>query len=142
MTVPADAFRDPSKPPDARQLAALLGPADRLWRLFTGELRAAWAPLADEWSFSKALGWTLRLKQPKRVLVYVTPERSRFLASVVLGEKACKTIADAGVPAAILALIEAAPKYAEGRGVRIPVRTKADVDAVLKIVAIKASTSK
>lgn len=105
-------------------------------------VRVSCGPLVDEWSFSKAFGWTLRLKHPARVLVYLTPGASHFLASFALGENACTAIREAGVPAAVLAIIDAAPKYAEGRGVRIPVRTTADLDAVLKIAALKASTSK
>lgn len=132
------AFHDPSMPPTDRELAAALGAADSLWRRLTHEVRVSCGALVDQWSFSKAFGWTLRLKQPARVLVYLTPSPSHFLASFALGEKACAAIAEAGVPAAILAMIDAAPKHAEGRGVRIPVRTKADLEAVLKIARIKA----
>jgi hypothetical protein len=85
---------------------------------------------------------TLRLKQPARVLVYLTPSHSCFLASFVLGERACRAIREAGIPGGILALIDAAPKYAEGRGVRIPVHTKADLEAVLKITRVKSTTPK
>ena len=138
----AGTFHDPAMPPGDRDLAHALGPADPLWRRFTHHARVSCGPLADEWSFSKAFGWTLRLKQPTRVLVYLTPSPSYFLASFALGERACTAIRKAGVPADILAIIDAAPKYAEGRGVRIPVRTKTDLEAVLKITAIKATTTR
>jgi hypothetical protein len=138
----AGAFHDPSGHPSARDLVAALGRAASLWQRLIHDVQAACGPLASEWSFSKALGWTLRLKQPARVLVYLTPGKSSFLASFALGEKACKAIDQAGVPADILAIIDAAPKYAEGRGVRIPVRTGTDVEAILRIAAIKVSTSK
>jgi hypothetical protein len=141
-TAPAGAFHDPSGPPADRELASALGGADPLWHRFTRDVRVSCGPLVDEWSFSKAFGWTLRLKQPTRVLVYLTPSRSHFLASFALGEKACTALRDADVPSAMLAIIAAAPKYAEGRGVRIPVRTKADLDGVLVIAGIKASTAR
>jgi len=141
VKAPTGAFHDPSAPPTDRDLAAALGAADPLWRRLIDEVRTSCGPLVDQWSFSKAFGWTLRLKQPARVLVYLTPGPSHFLASFALGEKACHAIRDAGVPGPILAIIDAAPKYAEGRGVRIPVRTKIDLDAVLKIAGIKASTT-
>ena len=135
-------LHDSTTVPSDRQLAATLGAAKPLWSRFATEVRGSCGPLTEEWSFSKAFGWTLRLKQPRRVLVYLTPRRSHFLASFVLGERACTAIRETGVPAAILAMIEIAPKYAEGRGVRIPVRTKRDLDAVLKIAGLKASPSK
>jgi hypothetical protein len=140
VKTPAGVFHDPAMPPADSDLAKALGAAESLWRRFTDEMRASCRPLIDEWSFSKAFGWTLRLKQPKRVLVYLTPSRSSFLASFALREKACTAIRRAGVPAAVLALIDAAPKYAEGRGVRIPVRTTTDLEGVLKIARIKAAT--
>jgi len=139
---PAGALRDPSAPPADRELAAALGASEPLWRRLTRELRVAHGPLADAWSFSTTSGWTLRVKQPARVLVYLTPSRSHFLASFALGEKACAAARDAGVPAAILAIIDAAPRYAEGRGVRIPVRTTADLEGVLRIAAIKVATTR
>jgi hypothetical protein len=139
---PAGAFHDPSAPPADRDLAAALGAADALWRRFIHDVRVSCGPLVDQWSFSKAFGWTLRLKQPARVLVYLRPGQAHFLASFALGEKACRAIRDAGVPASMLALIDAAPKFAEGRGVRIPVRTKTDLEGVLKIAGIKAATGR
>jgi hypothetical protein len=42
----------------------------------------------------------------------------------------------------MLAIIDAAPRYAEGRGVRIPVRTNADLEGVLTIADLKASTTR
>jgi len=135
-------FHEPSMPPATADLAAALGAAHPHWRRFTDDVHLSCGPLVDEWSFSRAFGWTLRLKQPARVLVYLTPCASHFLASFVLGEGAYKAIRRSGGPAAIMALIDAAPKYAEGRGVRIPVRTKADLECVLKIAGIKASNAK
>ena len=67
---------------------------------------------------------------------------SPFCGVVPLGEKACAAAREAGIPAAVLAVIDAAPKYAEGRGVRISVRTKADLEGVLVIAAVKISTSR
>jgi len=136
------AFQDPSTPPAERELAAALGAADPLWRRFTRSVRVSCGPLVDEWSFSKAFGWTLRLKQPGRVLVYLTPCESGFLASFALGEKACLAARDAKIPAVMLSIIDAAPRYSEGRGVRIPVRTISDLDGVLTIADIKASTTR
>ena len=96
--------------------------------------------MIEEWNFSgKAYGWSFRLKQKKRTLVYMTPCRGYFLASFALGEKACLAAHAAGLPAPVLAIIDGAPKYAEGRGVRIPVRSRRDVDNVECLVAIKAA---
>jgi hypothetical protein len=45
----------------------------------------------------------------------------------------------AELPAAWLTTIDAAPKYAEGRGVRIPVQRKSDVANIEKLAAVKVA---
>jgi hypothetical protein len=134
------AFEDKKIPPDEPSLAATLGRVSGLWRHLVESLQAEHGPLREEWHFSGAsFGWSFRLKQPKRVLVYLTPCRGHFLASFALGERACAAAQTVGLPAAVLALIEVAPRYAEGRGVRIPVRRRCDVEAVRTLAAIKHS---
>ena len=103
-------------------------------------MQEAYGPLTEEWNFAgKAFGWSFRLSQPKRVFVYMTPCRAHFLASFVLGEKACQAAHAARLPPQVLALIDGATKYAEGRGLRIPVRAKRDLDVVEALAAIKAA---
>jgi hypothetical protein len=74
------------------------------------------------------------------VIVYLTPCAGHFLASFALGERAVRAIREAGLPAVMLSLIEAAPRYAEGRGVRIPVRTAKDVKSIRALAAIKLAS--
>jgi hypothetical protein len=61
------------------------------------------------------------------------------LASFVLGEKAVKAAYESDLPASVLSVIGAARKYAEGRGVRIEVRSAMDVRAVETLAMIKMS---
>ena len=134
------AFDDKATPPGERALADMLGRTHALWASLQVDLQRAYGPLIEEWNFSgAAYGWSFRLKQKKRALVYMTPCRAHFLASFVLGDKACRSAQAAGLPAAVLALIEAAPRYAEGRGVRVPVRTRKDLASVRSLAAIKAA---
>ena len=67
----------------------------------------------------------------------MTPCEGRFLASFALGEKAVAAARAAKPSAAVLAVLEAAPRYAEGRGVRFQVRTLALARQIAKLVAIK-----
>jgi len=95
-------------------------------------------PLQEEWAFAGAkFGWSQRLKRGKRVIIYLTPCKAHFLASFALGEKACAAARDADLPVRIQSLLADAPKYAEGRGVRIPVRTERDTKAIRILAAIK-----
>jgi hypothetical protein len=40
----------------------------------------------------------------------------------------------------VLEAIDAAPRYAEGRGVRLPVRTAGDVREIVRLADIKMAT--
>jgi len=133
-------FDDKASPPTDKALDAALGRSGKLWIRLRKDLEEAHGPLTEEWNFSgAAFGWSFRLKKKKRIIVYMTPCRSHFLASFALGEKACRAAHAAGLPAPVLALIEDAPKYAEGRGVRIAVRSRSDLDSVESLVAIKVA---
>lgn len=135
------AFADKAVPPTDRTLAVMLGRAARLWDRLIADLDAAHGPLIQEWNYSgAAYGWSFRLKKAARAIVYMTPCEKHFLASFALGEKACAAARAGGLPASLMAAIDAAPKYAEGRGVRIPVRTARDVAGVERLAAIKVAT--
>jgi hypothetical protein len=134
------ALVDKAAQPDRDTLADALGPTAGLWSDLIDSLHAAHDPLVEVWTYSGvAWGWSLRLKRKKRVLVYLTPGRGHFLASFALGEKACLAAHEHAIAPAMLAIIDAAPKYPEGRGVRITVRRAVDVTHVLQIVALKAA---
>jgi hypothetical protein len=67
----------------------------------------------------------------------MTPCKGYFLASFALGEKAAKAAHESDLPADVLAVIDGAKKYAEGRGVRLEVRSAKDVSHIVTIAAIK-----
>jgi hypothetical protein len=131
-------FDDKHTPPTKESLRDALGKAAPAWTTLKDAVSHDCAPLQEEWAFAgPRFGWSLRLKRGKRVLVYLTPCNGHFLASFALGEKACAAASAARLPARVLDLIASAPKYAEGRGVRIPVRTERDTGAIRTLVAIK-----
>lgn len=133
------AFADQSSRPTPKALARMLGRTSGLWTQLIAHLQAEYGPLVEEWHFGKAYGWSFRLKRQKGALVYLTPRRGHFLASFALGEKACAAAKDAGLPGAIVEILDAAPTYAEGRGVRIPVRTARDRASVETLTALKVN---
>ena len=50
---------------------------------------------------------------------------------------AVKAARASDLPASVIKTIDEAPKYAEGRGVRLEIRNKKDLEAVKAIAAIK-----
>jgi hypothetical protein len=83
------------------------------------------------------IGWSLRLKRGKQVVLYMTPQTGAFLAGIVLGEKAVRTAHESDVTRAVLTIIDRAPRYAEGRGIRIRVATRSDLRVVQQLAALK-----
>ncbi len=101
-------------------------------------LASQYAPLSETWKFGgQRWGWTLQLKQRKRTVLYLTPCRGHFIAGFALGEKAVKAARQRDLPPSVLTAIDGAKKYAEGRAVRLEVRTKADVAVIEELAAAK-----
>jgi hypothetical protein len=69
----------------------------------------------------------------------MTPCHKYFLAYFAFGEKAYRAVTTASPSAGVMTLLRSAPKYPEGRGIRVTVRTGRDLDDVLRLAAIKAS---
>lgn len=135
------ALEDKAREPGDKELATTLGAAHALWGELECGLQEAHGPLARQWHHAGAkYGWSLRLRDGKRVVVYLIPGRGGFLAGLVLGEKAVAAARRSDLPRPVLALIEAARPYAEGRGVRIEVRDRRALAAVRKLVALKLAT--
>ena len=132
------AFLDRGSPPSERMLEAVLGKGIGLWAELRAHLATEFAPLSEKWSFSgKSHGWILQLRQKQRTVLYMVPCPGYFVASFALGEKACSAAPGSGLPTGVLAIIQHAPKYPEGRGVRIEVRNKKDLANVEALALIK-----
>lgn len=132
------AFDDKSSEPNPDELAAMLGRTYVHWEALRARLAGDYQPLTETWNYSgKKYGWSLRLIQKKRTILYMVPCRKHFLAAFALGEKAAKAAHDGDLPESVLAAVDEAPKYAEGRGVRLAVKTKSDLESIKKLAAVK-----
>ena len=132
------AFDDKSKQPQEEDLQVTLGSTYPQWNDLKNLITTTYAPVSVEWGFaSKSTGWGLRLKRDNRAILYMTPCKGYFLASFALGEKAVKAAHESDLPASVLAVIDGAKKYAEGRGVRLEVRSAEDVRNIEKLAVVK-----
>jgi hypothetical protein len=132
------AFGDKAHQPTDADLRATLGAAHGAWADLIALVSKQIPPITETWGFtSKSTGWGLRLLHKERVLLYMTPCAGRFLVSFALGEKAVAAARAAKLPSALLEAIDAAPRYAEGRGVRIPVEGGELVPSLAALARIK-----
>lgn len=132
-------FTDKSRQPDAAALRAALGRAHAAWTRYIELVEEQIGPVSQVWGFTgSATGWGLRLKRGDRIIVYLAPRRGAFMVSLALGEQAVAAARSSRLPAPVLAAIEAAPRYAEGRGVRFEVRTMRDAAPLALLARIKS----
>jgi len=132
------AFDDKAATPRSKELRETLGRSSSLWDQLREHLASEYQPLTEKWMFSgEKWGWSLQLKRKKRTILYMTPCKKHFLVGFVLGEKAVTAAHESDLPDPVLTLIDSATKYVEGRGVRIEVRTRKDLENTKKLAAIK-----
>jgi hypothetical protein len=132
------AFVDGATAPTDDDLRTMLGRSHAVWRTLIDTVGERIGPVTELWArTSKSTGWGLRLRQKDRVILYMAPQRNQFVVSFALGEKAVAAALATRLPAAIREAIEAAPRYAEGRGVRITVTSVRQVPALVALAQVK-----
>jgi hypothetical protein len=127
----------PDKPTDD-ELTAALGPAKALWDQLIADLAEECDAGIQEWkSYSPKYGWSLRLKHKKRTIVYLAPYRGCFGVAFILGDRAVQAARQSKLPRRVLTIIDEAPRYPEGTGVRLEVKGSKDIAIVKKLAMIK-----
>jgi Protein of unknown function (DUF3788) len=126
------------KAPSHELVAKTLGATRDLWDALLDALRAKYGGLTSEWKTSKSdFGWMCVLKHKKRTVVYLTPEDEAVRVAIVLGERAARQALASELPDGIKSLITEARPYAEGRGIRFPIRSVAELPIVMDLIAMK-----
>jgi hypothetical protein len=129
-----NAFIGRTKPPTDEELSTELGAARALW----DELLTELALPIQEWnSYSPKAGWSLKLKLKKRTIVYLAPCHGSFRVAFVLGDRAMEAARQVKLPKAVLKIIDEAPRYPEGTGVRLEIAARKDLAAVKKLAEVK-----
>jgi hypothetical protein len=133
-----NAFIGKLQKPTEDDLTAELGSTKALWDHLLADLVAEFHTDAQEWnSYSIKAGWSLRVKQKKRAILYMSPCRGCFQVSFALGDKAMQSARQSKLPAKVLKLINEAKRYPEGSAVRIEVGSPGDVAIVKKLASFK-----
>lgn len=134
------ALDDKTVEPVSSEVAKVLGPSKGLWYDLVARMETSYGPLTEAWSFSGAkYGWSLRLKQKKRTILYLIPQTDTFLVGIVLGDRALSQLRRGDLSREVLDIIDAAPRYGEGTGFRIPVATAADCTEIETVIEAKMS---
>lgn len=131
-------FMDKSAMPDDAALRSALGDTHRLWCALRDDTFASVPRAAEEWKYPGAAhGWSYRIKDGKRNLLYFLPRDGFFKIAMVFGERACEAVYSSDVSDSIKQALREARPYVEGRGIRIDVRTDADLGDIRTLLGIK-----
>lgn len=133
-------FTDKTIEPTKKDLEQALGTTFSIWESLAEFTRISYPNCTEAWHFSgDKYGWSFRISDKKRVLLYLLPRDGFFKTAFVFGQKATDEILKSDITENIKNELKAAKVYAEGRGIRIEVTNNADFDDLKKLITIKIS---
>ncbi len=136
MVVP-NAFIAKTVQPTPVEVSSALGPATEPWKNLIDWL-AEQDVAEPEWKSSgKKYGWSLRLKHKKRNILYLSPCEGCFRVAFILGDKAVAAARQSDLAKSTLKLLDEAPRYPEGTGLRLMMETAMDLAEVRKLALLK-----
>ena len=91
-----------------------------------------------EWNFpGKKYGWSFRIKDKRRAIIYLLPRDKYFKVAFVFGQKATDIILSSDITESIKTELAQAKKQTEGRGIGIEVNDGSKIKDIKKLVDIK-----
>lgn len=131
-------FIDKNIEPTSEDLKKGLGETFKIWKVFEEFTKENYPKAIAEWNFSsEKFGWSFRIKDNKRVILYLLPRDKFFKTAFVFGQKATEQILESTISEVIKKELMAAKVYAEGRGIRIEVRDKSNLKDIKELIKIK-----
>ncbi len=131
-------FNQIAKTPSNEALKKALGETYALWQLLAIYIKKVNPDVVESWNYtSEKYGWSFRISDKKRVIMYLLPREHYFKAAFVFGQKASDIIFESNVSELIKIELRLAKVYAEGRGIRIEVKDKTIIKDIKKLIEIK-----
>jgi hypothetical protein len=132
-----NAFVGRKAQPTDKDVAEALGAAKSHWDAVVKDM-AREMGLAEEWkSYGPKQGWALRLKRGKRNIVHLGPCQGCFRVACILGDRAVKAARASHLGRTAEKLLDAAPRYPEGTGIRLEVAGPKLLPLIRKLAQIK-----
>ena len=129
---------DKGKKPGEAELKTALSKTFPYWKTLEEFTLKAEPSAKGDWHFSgPKYGWSYRINDKKRVIIYLLPRDGFFKTAFVFGGKAYKEVIASDVSDEIKNELKAAKPYAEGRGIRLEVKSKNILSDIKELVKIK-----
>ena len=130
-------FTDKELIPNYESLKNSLGTTYEFWQSLVDYVYSVYPKAIEEWNFSKSAGWIFRLKDKKRMIIYLLPRENFFKVVLVFGNKATDEVLKSEVAIEIKTELKTARVYAEGRSIQIEVKEEKTVNDIKILINIK-----
>ena len=115
-----------------------LGSSFIFWEQISQLVLSKYPQAVSEWNYpAQKYGWSFRIKDKKRAIIYLLPLDRLFMVAFVFGDKAVAEIMKAPITQEIKSELSQARKYAEGRGIRIEVKDDSLLGEIEQLIDIK-----
>ena len=132
-----NAFIDRPSPPSQNEIEAALGASVPTWKQLLDWLSEQ-GVTEQEWkSISPKYGWSLRPKLKKRTILHLSPCKDCFGVVFILGDRAVASARKSDLLKGLRQIIDEAPHYPEGTGIRFVVRSPRDLAPIRRLTLIK-----
>ena len=133
-------FMDKSLQPDEAALAIALGESFKFWKEIRDYTFKKYPKATEEWNYPGIkYGWSFRIRDKKRAILYLLPRESHFMVAFVFGQKAVDQIMGSDIAQEIRTELSNARVYAEGRGIRIDIRDSSQLRDIFFLIDVKIS---
>lgn len=131
-------FTEPGTEPTDADLQRELGETLKLWQDVEQYTLSLSPKFKREWKFTgKNYGWSFRISDSKRVVIYMLPREGFFKVGMVFGAKAADLVLKSNVSPEIKKELSAARVYAEGRGIRLEIKDASLIKDIKELIGIK-----
>lgn len=136
--MPHSIFLDSTYCPTDIQLTKALDENYRYWETLRDAALKSGKVENEGWHFGgKKFGWSYRINDKKRVLIYLLPRDGFFKVAFVFGERAIEELKKSTINFDLIGELIAAKKYAEGKGIRFSVTSIEETMDALEFLRVK-----
>lgn len=131
-------FTEKESIPTKEALQSFLGEKITWWEEIRNYAFEKYPKAFEEWNYpGKKYGWSFRVKDKKRAIIYFLPRDGFFKVAFVFGQKATDEIMKSEIRDKIKKELSSARVYAEGRGIGIPVMEESVLTDIKSLIDIK-----
>ncbi|MBU1013243.1 MAG: DUF3788 domain-containing protein [Bacteroidetes bacterium] len=133
-------FTNKSIIPGNDDLKSPLGETYPFWFLLRDYVFDKYPTAKEEWNYpGKNYGWSFRIKDKNRAIIYFLPREGYFKVAFVFGQKATDQVMASRISEEIKTELRNAKVYMEGRGIGIEVRDESKLPDIKNLIEIKIS---